>query len=130
MSEFLSQSSSRPRGFLGLPLELREEISFRLLLFNDDVDVQFHKFKADGRMMPNWQNYKQQALRGGMEYVVPKKTGILLMDANDVLDDERRAVVLDKRTRLQTEQFSSMTRYRAAENLPGSGSDRDSHIPG
>ncbi|KAI0377880.1 hypothetical protein F5Y04DRAFT_171137 [Hypomontagnella monticulosa] len=77
MSEFSSQSSSRPRGFLGLPLELREEIYFRLLLFNDDVDVQFLKFKADRGMMPNWRDHKQQTLRGGMEYVVPKKTGIL-----------------------------------------------------
>ena len=33
--------------------------------------------------------------------VFPKKTGILLVNANDILDDECRAVVLYKRTRLQ-----------------------------
>ncbi|KAI2616662.1 hypothetical protein GGS26DRAFT_442817 [Hypomontagnella submonticulosa] len=77
MLDISSESGTQPRGFLGLPLEIREEIYFRLLLFHDDVDVQFLNFKADRLMAPKRENLEQQGLHGDMKYVAPKKTGIL-----------------------------------------------------
>ena len=47
--------------------------------------------------------------------VFPQETSVLFVDTNDVLDNERCAVVLHKRTRLQTTNRQHSTRKRSTQ---------------
>jgi hypothetical protein len=53
MPESSSQCGSQPSGFLRLPLEVREEIYFHLLL-RSAVLVQYLEFEVDPWIMSMW----------------------------------------------------------------------------
>ena len=59
----------------------------------------------------------------------PQETGVLLVDANDILDHECGTVVLHKRTRLPDEGRVSYRQHRMTGNLPDNVSDQDSRNP-